>query len=198
MSNIPILIAFVLAGLLIILGFVALLTQKIYLDQETKTPIEFDIPLLGKMKANKPAIVFVVLGVYLAIYALSKSDPPMDRWSVNGTMMTNGEKIDWRDGNLTLFPTNAAVKIFNSGASEKSKLGRFEIAIDIEKGKTFEDVIQRIDYSHSRGSFQILPKKEFEPKNPEQKSTLKNITVTSREYDKLALTLFPSGGEGRP
>ena len=41
---------------LIVLGFFALLAQRIYIDSGTLTASEIEIPFLGKMKANFPAL----------------------------------------------------------------------------------------------------------------------------------------------
>ena len=78
-------ILFGIALLSIILGFVALLSQKVYLDATTKQPTEVQIPFLGKIKSNYPALVFAFLGAALAFYAFQKSfplpPPPLEDWT---------------------------------------------------------------------------------------------------------------------
>ena len=63
-----ILLKYFLAAILIILGFIALLRQKTYIDSKTKQPTEIEITKLGKFKSNYPALAFVVLGFVLAFF----------------------------------------------------------------------------------------------------------------------------------
>ena len=69
------LIIYGISTLTIILGFIALLTQKIYIDTDTKQLTQIDIPMVGKMKTNYPALIFLFLGIFLAVYAFSRSFP---------------------------------------------------------------------------------------------------------------------------
>ena len=61
----------------IILGFVALITQKIYINPETSEATEVEIPFIGKIKTNYPALVFAFLGFGLAFYVFNKAYPPL-------------------------------------------------------------------------------------------------------------------------
>jgi len=45
-----------------ILGFIALLSSRIYIDQPSNSTGEVEVPFLGKPKGNYPALVFVLLG----------------------------------------------------------------------------------------------------------------------------------------
>ena len=69
-------IIYLLAGLCFVLGFVALLKQKTYIDSQTNQPTEIELPFVGKLKSNFPALVFVVVGAFLAYSGWSK--PPTD------------------------------------------------------------------------------------------------------------------------
>jgi hypothetical protein len=139
----------------IVLGFIALLTQKIYIDHESNQPTEVEIPFLGKLKTNIPAIVFVFLGCGLAFYTFDKSFPPKQvDWTIKGSFQnTKNADFDWRKGTLSFHPTNIDGEI--------SDKGRFEFTVKIDDGKTFEDVYELIDFSHPEASAQIDPGKEY-------------------------------------
>lgn len=172
------LIIYGISTLTIILGFIALLTQKIYIDRNTQQPTEIEIPTVGRMKTNFPALVFVVLGFFLAFYTIPKSFPPQkNEWVVTGSFVS-GEDINWQDGTLTVFPADFKCAVDPNG--------RFEIKAKIEEGKTFEDIIQFIDYSHPRGSMQIYPKKEYDAKE----TLIKHETKNSREYKPINVQVY--------
>lgn len=169
------LIIYGISTLTIILGFIALLTQKIYIDTDTKQLTQIDIPMVGKMKTNYPALIFLFLGIFLAVYAFSRSFPPQkNEWVITGSF-ESGKNINWQDGTLTVFPADFECEVFPNG--------RFEIEAKIEEGKTFEDVIQRIDYSHPLGSAQICPKKQRE-------TLVKHETENSREYKPVPIQVY--------
>ena len=68
--------------------------------------------------------------------------------------------------------------------------GRFFITIDIEKaGKTFEDLIEKIDFSHPKGNIQIYPQKELELFNSGDKHQLINKSTTTRTYSVRLVSL---------
>lgn len=169
------LIIYGISTLTIILGFIALLTQKIYIDTNTKQQTQIDIPMVGKMKTNYPALIFVFLGIFLAVYAFSRSFPPQkNEWVITGSFKS-GENINLLDGTLTVFPADFKCEVYPNR--------KFEIKAKIEEGKTFEDVIQRIDYSHPLGSVQIYPKEQRE-------ALVKHETENSREYKPVAIHVY--------
>ena len=55
-------IIYLLAGLCFVLGFVALLKQKTYIDSQTNQPTEIELPFVGKLTTNYPALGFVFIG----------------------------------------------------------------------------------------------------------------------------------------
>lgn len=63
-----------LSGLSIILGFIALLKQRTYIDADTKQPTEIEVPIFGKLKSNYPALIFVFLGFDASIFAYDRSE----------------------------------------------------------------------------------------------------------------------------
>ena len=54
-------------------GLWLIFKEKIYIDRETKTVTEVEIPFVGKLKTNVPALVFFVLGFIPLIYPIVKS-----------------------------------------------------------------------------------------------------------------------------
>lgn len=108
------------------------------------------------MRTNYPALVFVFLGVTLALVTLNKSYPPEKvPWKITGSLQTpSGQSLNWPEGQLILFPSEFEVDI--------GQRGTFEIQAMIEKGKGFEDVIRQIEYAHPDATAQIYPKQEVE------------------------------------
>jgi len=167
--------------LLVLLGFIALLLQKVYLDPKTDQPhVKVDVPFFGKMQTNIPALAFLFFGVALAAYAYSSQTKFVD-WQLNGHIKYDGsEPIDFREGKLQVFP--CGIKSF------VSKEGRFQIEMKVEEGRSIEEEIQRIDYTHIKGSNLILLKQEYQiwKENP-YNSLIKQITENSRMYKDLMI-----------
>lgn len=182
------LIIYIIAGvsvLLIILGFIALLTQKIYIDQKTQTHTEVDIPLFGRMRTNYPALVFVFLGCALSFLILQKFAVHKEKvdWLITGSMQNVSEnQLDWREGSMDLFPCEIK-------ESEFGEFGSFRIVAAIEKGKTFEDLIESIHFDHPDGaSFVLFPRKEYEKYSKRLSgSLLDECTERTRLYKALPL-----------
>jgi hypothetical protein len=65
--NLEMILKYGFAVLLAVLGLVALLKQKTYLDSKTGQPTQIEIPLIGKMKTNYPALIFVFLAVVVLV-----------------------------------------------------------------------------------------------------------------------------------
>ena len=146
-------ILFGIALLSIILGFVALLSQKTYLDTTTKQPTEVEVPFLGKIKSNYPALVFVFLGAALAFYAFQRSFPPKkEMWTLEGFFTPpDGKTVD-RAGTLELRgPDPVVVK----NIIDDDKTGHFDIWINIPEGKSVEQVFETLNYTYSGGEAQI-------------------------------------------
>ena len=165
----------------IVLGFIALLTQKIYIDSRTNTLTEVEIPLFGKMKTNFPALIFVFLGFALIFFVVEKFNIQKEDWLITGSLQTvEGREIDWGKGVLELFPCDIK-------ESEIGKNGNFRILASIEKGKTFEDIIERVHFDHPGGaSFVLFPRKEYERHSVRSLlSLLKEYTDTTRLYKPL-------------
>ena len=181
-------IAFATAIASILLGFIALLTQKVYSDAKTQTPIEVEVPILGRMKGNYPALVFVFLGFALAFFILTKPLPaagkrPME-WSITGSFR-DPTINDWdRRGQMSLHPSITSMNVDPNG--------RFTINMPIEEGKTFEDVVERLTFIYpDRQTVEIHPRDEYATFG-KPGSKLVHQTTTTREYE--CITLKPLGG----
>jgi hypothetical protein len=180
-------LAFCLAGLLIILGFVALLKQKTYLDSATLQPVEIELPVVGKVKTNYPAVIFVLLGFVLAYVAFEKSFPPRKvEWRLDGlltnTNPTNGT-LKWSEGTLTLMPSELDPHIFNQGA--------FKVTALIEEGKTIEDVYEVLDFSHPKGSVHIDLRQELKNHLQGKTNLISDLTDHTRTFKPLEIEPFP-------
>jgi hypothetical protein len=194
--------ALILATLSILLGFVALLTSRIYLVKDSN--VEVEVPVFGKLKANYPAVIFVFFGALLAWYGLKThnelaaqqieaqrqldiskaSAPGDDEWSISGRLLAPGGKpIDWGRGVFTL--------IFGSPQVKHTAAGGFEIHLRIKHGQDFEEYVQQIDYTHDRGSAKIFPKKELDAYRASPSSSrLLEATPTTRVYKPMQLEVF--------
>lgn len=177
-------IASSIAVLLIILGFVALLRQKTYLDGQTLQPIEVEIPIVGKMKANYPALVFVLFGFALAIYEIQHFSPKDIAWHITGMMKADGPYTNWQDMRIRVFPKDVP-KTIDPGS------GRFEFDLLIPEGVSFENAVQEIDFDSVQGSGSVDTVKAFHDYEQKDKDgALTAFSETTRKYD-VPLTLYP-------
>ncbi len=182
-----VLIGFGLSILATVLGFVALLTQRIYMDASTQKPVEFEIPLLGKMKSNYPALAFVFMGCFLAWYTMQSVLPlyekPKMLWTVTGSF-SDRRISDWRTrGKLILTPKDPDYDVDENG--------HFTIKIHIEKPKTFENIIDNITFTYpDRPDVTIYPSREYDAYRSGQASRLDNAGDYTRTYKRIALPQF--------
>ena len=159
-----------IAVLLIVLGFVALLKQKLYVDSETGQVTEVEVPLLGKLRTNAPAIAFVVFGSAITFGAMKSNEQRLDRlsddlrvdagatetWTINGRLQlpsdvvgtsvdcgySQGPCISLQDGTLRLIES----PIEDLQVADN---GEFLFEVEVPKGLAFEDwMVNRIVYEH--------------------------------------------------
>jgi hypothetical protein len=177
-------IIYALSGLCFVLGFIALLLQKTYVDSQTNQPTEIELPLVGKLKSNFPALIFVVVGTFLAYAAWSKPpDQGDEEWTITGSFLPpKGETVNWQEGTLAILP-----KTFDSVELQD---GRFEIQGSIPKGKKFEDVVTAIIYSKDNVSAQINVGDEYKKFVAGEQSLLKSCDDNSREYSPETVDSF--------
>lgn len=180
--------AFGLAALLVVLGFVALLKQKTYLDPASRQPIQVEVPILGRVKTNYPALIFVLLGFALAWVAFDKAYPPRQAtWTVKGSFRApNGQNghIDWNQGTLTLTPA-----LLNTTLNDQ---GRFEMRVEVEEGKSIEDAFETLDFSHAIGSAQIDLQKALAAYRQGETNLIASLTPHSVTFNPIDLQLYPT------
>ncbi len=172
-------IMFGMAALSIVLGFIALIMQKTYIDSETRQPTEIVIPFLGKMRSNFPALVFVLLGFLLAFKATPPPEPPLVDWAVYGSFsIPEGSNFDPDCVSIAADPWNFVPEV--------GQKGTFVIRTKIPEGKDFEDVFETIHFDHpGLEGFTFIPKKEL--KKGAEESLIAESTKTTRELKPIPL-----------
>jgi len=171
------------AVLAILLGFVALLKQKTYIDSATNEPSEFELPLVGKLKTNYPSLLFVALGFGIVWQVSQRIDEGTEEWSITGSLRSDSVSPAWEQGTLTVFPSDFRVELSSQGA--------FRITARLPKGATFEDVVDYIDFSHPAGSVQFSPKNQFARyAQHDTTSLIREATPRSRILKPLTLTTY--------
>jgi hypothetical protein len=203
---------YVISALSIILGFIALLKQRTYIDADTKQPTEVEVPVLGKLKSNYPALVFVFLGFAASIFAFDRADRlrrhtqeladnlrrdslnrnlGTDTWTITGDFdmikedpNCTGRKINFENSRIVLDPTDIVM------GPEFEPEGYFEFKINVAKGKSFENAISTMYFTlESGGVFKLIPKNEFDLFNHGKQSKLHDTADHGRDY-KILINCF--------
>jgi hypothetical protein len=172
---------FGVSTLLIVLGFIALLKQKLYVDKDSGET-EVEIPFFGKLKSNYPALVFVLLGAALAFYGFQKSfPPPKTQWTLTGLFQDPLHRdIKWGTGTLQLTPTVISGTVYDSG--------RFEIQVPIEQGQNLESVFDGLHYDVAEGSIYINLQNEYNAfRHNNKASLLSSVSEWGREFKPIGL-----------
>jgi hypothetical protein len=174
----------ILSALTIVLGFAALLCGRIYVtDGNTGQSTEVDLPLVGKMKTNYPALVFVLVGAMLAIYTLKQHYQLISQtvaWNIKGTLTQPGHNItDWRYGEIKLVDLGPNVQIKEDG--------EYEIDVQLPASETFESAVQQIYYTtRNNGSALLVPSDALGLYQKDRStSPLQSMTKTTRVYGPL-------------
>ena len=201
-----------LGSLLALLGFVALLTSKFYVAG--KSQVEVQVPFLGKMKGNYPALVLVFLGVGLAVYALkTNADEQKIQQKIESDFVAKKadyeKKIalleakspgqaDWIIKGQFLPPPGKQVSwdhgiltyFPESTTISIDRAGRYEMRLKIPRGTDFEHYVQRFNYSHDLGSIDIVPEQELAALEQQKPSALVSKTDTTRVYKPIPIVAF--------
>jgi hypothetical protein len=81
-----------IAGLFLVASTMLLVgLRRIYFDAKTKQPIEFELPLIGKIKSQAPAFALVLVGACMVIFPLTKMSP--DQATISGRVETGGKSV---------------------------------------------------------------------------------------------------------
>jgi hypothetical protein len=176
-------IVFVIAVLSIILGFIALLSQKVYLDAATKQPTEVAVPLLGKIKTNYPALVFVFLGAALTYGAFQKSYSDKEEWTISGRFTPpSGKTVDA----IAVLPSLE----FTPGAGMTGTIdaqGHFKIKVHIPKGTSLEKTFETLEYTYSGGNARIELGKEYKMFLNHQESKVSGAAQHERIFNEVPI-----------
>jgi hypothetical protein len=172
-------VLYVISALCIALGFIALLSQRLYIDAKTHQATAVKLPFFGKLKTNYPALIFVFIGGALAFEAVRNS-PQKEQWTLTGTL-TNppGKDVKWVEGTFTLVPRAVLSQIGDEGG--------FEIDVQIDKGKSIEQIYHTLDYSVNEGNVQIDLLKEYQASKNGQDSLIEHITGHNVKFKSIAI-----------
>jgi hypothetical protein len=188
MAIIVIIVMYALAGLCFVLGMIALLKQKTYIDAETQQPTEVEIPIIGKLKTNYPALVFVVIGGFLAAIPWYKecpvkTDVGKQSWIITGAFLPPpGGNLKMEEGVLTLSPKDFETIPFPNGT--------FRITGNIQKDKKIEDVVDSICYTNGNFSGFIVLSNEYNKFKSGKPSLIETAGERNRNYKPFVLTGF--------
>jgi hypothetical protein len=178
------------------MGFIALLKQKLYIDSTTNEPTEVSLPIVGKMKTNYPALIFVIIGfvsmypVYTMYQAASEEK---EDYLIKGRLevaspVTTGESHgnaanpDFSTSTIVPFPSDVS-----NPHMERS--GVFSLTIKVPRGKTFEEQVQSLQFNGPPDFIGSI-NTEHALNDPR---TLISSTRNSREYKFLVEPAFPQG-----
>jgi hypothetical protein len=97
------------------------------LDLKTNAPVEIELPLHGRMKANYPALIFPFIAAFFGYLGYISREMPRTQWSVAGTVgYADGNPVngaDWRELQIKVIPDR-----YNSTVSKDNAGERFKIA----------------------------------------------------------------------
>jgi hypothetical protein len=184
MDATPMYVTFALATLLIVLGFIALLKQKVYLDSATQQPITIEVPFIGKLAANVPSLAFVFFGFALAVYGIEHYSQKHVTWKVSGILKPDAPITNWQGLRVSLFPVDTNVAL-------DRETGRFSFELQIPDGQTFESLVSTLFIDADYGSTSLVPKDALDLRNSRQASALMAATDTTRVYT-VPFSVFPA------
>jgi hypothetical protein len=176
-----------IAVLALCLGFFALLRQHTYLDPKTNAPIEIELPLLGRMKANYPALIFPFIAAFFGYLGFISRDLPSTQWSVAGTVgYADGnllDSVDWNELQIKVIPDR-----YNSTVHKDNTGGHFTITPALPDGFKLEDEITSVIFSLNKSpeylSCQFSPKQEFDNWNDGSKRE-KSLLIDAAQYSRM-------------
>ncbi len=177
---------YVLSALVLALGGVSLFVQKVYADQETGTKIEVELPLLGKLRTNYPALAFVFIGAGMATFTFNRTFEVKDQWVISGSFKTaDSRAIDWTKGVLTLYPRQANPILERDGS--------FHVELILPRSRKFEDEFGQISYFNWSGnvSATIMVDEEYQKLKKGDATILKTAEGTTRRYGPVEVRVIP-------
>lgn len=177
-----IIMGFALIGL--ILGFWALLKQKTYMDVKTNEIVDIEIPFFGKIKSQYPSLIIIFLSFGLVLYLLSQGNEIRKKtWDISGQFVSNEINKSWDVNGLSIHPCDINPTL-------DKDTGVFKFSLEIEEGKSFEDVYEAISYTDKYESVFLEPQKELAKYNSDKEKNSSLIAVENsiiRQYKPIKL-----------
>jgi hypothetical protein len=135
-----------LAAFALGLGFFALLKQKTYLHANSGTVTAIELPLVGKLQTNYPALVFVAVGLafgYLAnkvrIDEAKETWTTMTPFTIEGQLTSKENVKDWSSTEITVIPSSLTTQ-------QVSPSGKYRIVIEIPKWQSIDNWLEAITF----------------------------------------------------
>jgi hypothetical protein len=138
-----------LAAFALGLGFFALLKQKTYLDAASGTVTAVEVPLVGKLQTNYPALVFVFIGAVFGYFAYDAATTTRP-FIVDGQLKSNEQVANWSATEITVIPSTIVNQQVNPN-------GRYRIDLQIPKSESFDRWVESINFQNGQLSGRISP-----------------------------------------
>ena len=168
---------YILSFFVISLGGISLFIQKIYKLDEKGGETVIELPFVGKLTTNYPALGFVFIGAAMAIFTFSRTNVAgAEKWFVTGQFTPPRSKdVAWKSGVVSVDPKAFDTKILGDGT--------FTIEGDLKGGETFEDAVRQITYQNEHFLGRILVQEAYDDyKKNLPTSILRSATDTGRSY----------------
>jgi len=82
------------AGIIMIVGaFILIYKQKIYVDKVTKQVVELELPWIGRIKTNAPALALFGFGLIATIYPVMRVKSPVHYLTVSQAVKSDSHPI---------------------------------------------------------------------------------------------------------
>ena len=162
------------------------LCKKYMRTREHGTKIKVELPLLGKLRTNYPALAFVFIGAGMALFAFNRTFEVKDQWVISGSFKTaDSRAIDWTKGVLTLYPRQSNPILERDGS--------FHIELILPRSRKFEEEFGQISYFNWSGnvSATILVDEEYQKFKKGDASFLKTGAGRTRRYGPVEVRVIP-------
>jgi len=148
----------VLAAFALVLGFFALLKQKTYLDAQTgAVTTEIEVPFVGKLKTNAPALAFVIVGLAFGYLAnQEKANEAKETWTttipitIEGQLKSQQNVPDWSSTEINVVPSSLT-------GQQVGPAGKYRIVVEVPKWQSFDDWLGAISFQFGALSGRYSP-----------------------------------------
>ncbi len=179
---------------LCLLGFVALLLQRLYLDPPARrghaaTPSVVKLPGFGEVSTTYPALAFLLVGAALMAGGLAAPQAASKvMWHVTVQVAAELRPEDLVETGLALSPSPMTTTVDRRART-------IRITAPIEHGKKFEDVVEVIDLTLPRGSGYVHTREALARFRAHGAASGGSGLVAASDHTRsytLALTPFPA------